>query len=189
MTPGVFSTATLLDRIVLRPEEQAVSWNQKTWMVVVAGCTLLALALYRRTPMAVSFVLASISLFGTVVVAFSAAGNSLLPLPHRYVLELNVALVLAITWLANAVVARALVRAASRLSRRLFVNYASSEEESVETSLDTARTSARATIRERISGTRHLGKRWSIAVVAGTVLIGGGAARDFLIDPWRLQPA
>src|SRR5229473_207412 len=135
MTPGVFSTATLLDRIVLRPEEQAVPWNQKTWMVIVAGCTLLALALYKRTPMAVSYLLASISLFGTVVVTFSAAGNALLPLPHRYVLELNVALVLAIAWLAT------------------------------------------------------LGKRWSIAVVAATFVIGGWAARDFLIDPWRLQPA
>jgi hypothetical protein len=135
MTAGVFSTATLLDRMVLRPEEQGGPWNQKTWMVIVAGCTLLALALYRRTPIAVSFMLASISLFGTVVVTFSATGNSLLPLPHRYVLELNVVLVLAIAWLAT------------------------------------------------------LGKRWSIAVVAATVVIGGWAARDFLIDPWRRQPA
>jgi hypothetical protein len=135
MTPSVFSTATLLDRMVLRPEEQAAAWNQKTWMVVVAGCTLLALALYKRTPMVVSYLLASISLFGIVVVTFSAAGNSLLPLPHRYVLELNVALVLAIAWLAT------------------------------------------------------LGKRCSMAVIAGTVLIGGWAARDFLIDPWRMQPA
>jgi hypothetical protein len=135
MTAGVFSTATLLDRMVLRPEEQDGPWNQKTWMVIVAGCTLLALALYRRTPIAVSFVLASISLFGTVVVTFSAVGNSLLPLPHRYVLELNVMLVLAIAWLAT------------------------------------------------------LSKRWRVAVLAGTVLIGGWAARDFLINPWRLQPA
>lgn len=135
MTPGVFSAATLLDRMVLRPEEHAVRWSQTTWMVVAAGCTLLALALYKRTPMAVSYVLASISLLGTVVVAFSLAGNSLLPLPHRYVLELNVALVLAIAWLAT------------------------------------------------------LRKRWSIAVLAGTVLIGGWMARDFLIDSWRLEPA
>jgi len=96
---------------------------------------LLALAIYKRTPMAASYLLGSISLFGIVVVTFTAAGNSLLPLPHRYVLELNVVLVLAIAWLVT------------------------------------------------------LGKRWSIAVVAVTVLIGGWAARDFLIDPWRLQPA
>jgi hypothetical protein len=135
MTAGAFSTATLLDRMVLRPEEQAVPWNQKTWIVIVAGCTLLAIAFYKRTPMAVSYLLASISLFGTVVATFSVAGNSLLPLPHRYVLELNAALVLAIAWLVT------------------------------------------------------LGKRWSIAVVAGTVLIGGWAARDFLLDPWRPQPS
>src|SRR5260370_31990344 len=60
MTPGVFGTATLLDRIVLRPEEQAVPWNQKTWMVIVVGCSLLALAFYKRTPIAASYLLASI---------------------------------------------------------------------------------------------------------------------------------
>src|SRR5260370_39507466 len=104
-------------------------------MVIVAGCTLLGLALYKRTPMAVSYLLASISLFGTVVVTLSAAGSSLLPLRHRYVLELNVALVLAIAWLAT------------------------------------------------------LGRRWRFAVVAAAVVIGGWATRDFLIDPWRVQPA
>jgi hypothetical protein len=135
MTPGVFSTTTVLDHVLLRPQDQAVPWNQTTWMVVVAGCTLLALALYKRTPMAVSFTLASISLFGTVVVTFSAAGNALLPLPHRYVLELNIVLVLAIAWLATG------------------------------------------------------GKGWSVAVFAGTALIGGWVARDFLIHPWAPQPA
>jgi hypothetical protein len=134
MTPGVFSTATLLDRMVLRPEEQALRWNPTTWMVVAGGCALLVLALYRRIPMAIGYLLSSISFFGTAVVAFSAAGNSLLPLPHRYVLELNVALVLAIAWFAT------------------------------------------------------LRQRWSIAVLAAIVIIGGWAARDFLIDPWRLQP-
>jgi hypothetical protein len=135
MTPGVFSTATLLDHMVLRPEEPAFPWNQKMWMIVVAGCMLLAFAFYSRTSPAVSYLLGSISLFGTVVLIFEAAGLSLLPLPHRYVLELNVALVLALAWLAT------------------------------------------------------LRKRWSIAVLAATVLIGGWAARDFLIDPWALQPA
>ena len=101
MTPGVFSTTTLLDRIALQQEEQAALWNQTTWMVVLIGCAALGFALYRRTPLAVSYLLASAALFGTVVLAFSLVGNYLLPLPHRYVMELNVALVLVITWLTT----------------------------------------------------------------------------------------
>src|SRR5712692_9362687 len=79
MTPGVFSTTTLLDRIALQQEEQAAPWNQTTWMVVLIGCAVLGFALYRRTPTAVSYLLASAALFGTVVLAFSLVGNYLLP--------------------------------------------------------------------------------------------------------------
>jgi hypothetical protein len=101
MTPGAFATTTLLDRIVLRTEELAAPWNQTTSLVVLAGCVILGLALFRRTPAALSYLLASVSLFGVVVVAFSLAGNYLAPLPHRYVMELNVTLVLLIAWLTT----------------------------------------------------------------------------------------
>src|SRR5258708_2202546 len=82
MTPGVFSTATLLDRMVLRPEEQAVSSNQKTWLVILAWSTLLPLALYKPTPMAGRCLLAAKLLFVVAVVTICAGRKSLRPAPR-----------------------------------------------------------------------------------------------------------
>jgi hypothetical protein len=47
-------------------------------------------------------VLALLAISGAVVVSYSATGNYLLPLPHRYIQEFNVGLVLAIGCLAAA---------------------------------------------------------------------------------------
>src|SRR5204862_7585264 len=58
MTPSVFTTTTLLDRIVLQREEQAAPWNTTTCIVLVPACVLLSFAFYRRVANAVRYLLA-----------------------------------------------------------------------------------------------------------------------------------
>jgi len=100
MTPGFFYATTLLNRMVLRHEATAAPWNARTWAILMCGAALVGAALWRRTPPVASFLASWLAILGTIVATFSLAGNYLVPLPHRYVMEFNVALVLAVASLA-----------------------------------------------------------------------------------------
>ncbi len=102
MTPGFFRATQFLNRVVLRHEQPSEPWNAYTWLILGCAAALVALSLWRKIPAAASFVLALAALAGVAPAALSGAGNYLVPLPHRYVLELNAALVLGIGWLLSA---------------------------------------------------------------------------------------
>ncbi len=102
ITPDCIYTTKLLDRVVLRHIQPSTPWSAVTGMVLAGAAVLLAIGLWPRIKPAVAFVLALLAISGAVVIAYSATGNYLLPLPHRYVQEFNVGLVLAIGCLAGA---------------------------------------------------------------------------------------
>jgi hypothetical protein len=100
ITPDCLYTTKLLDRVVLRHIQPSTPWNAITWTVLVGAALVLAISLWPRIKPAAAFVLALLAISGAVVISYSATGNYLLPLPHRYVQEFNVGLVLAIGCLA-----------------------------------------------------------------------------------------
>lgn len=102
VSPDSIYTTKLLDRIVLRNIQPSTPWNATTWMVLAGAAVLLAISLWPRVSPAAAFALALLAISGAVVVAYSLTGNYLLPLPHRYILEFNVGLVLAIGCLSAA---------------------------------------------------------------------------------------
>ena len=102
ITPDCIYTTKLLDRVVLRHIQPSTPWNGVTWMVLSGAAGVLAISLWPRIKPAAAFVLALLAISGAVVVSYSATGSYLLPLPHRYVQEFNVGLVLAIGCLAVA---------------------------------------------------------------------------------------
>jgi hypothetical protein len=100
ITPDCIYTTKLLDRVVLRHIQPSTSWNTVTLIVLAGAAILLAIGLWPRIQPAAAFSLALLAISGAVVVSYSATGNYLLPLPHRYLQEFNVGLVLAIGCLA-----------------------------------------------------------------------------------------
>jgi hypothetical protein len=102
VTPDCIYTTKLLDRVVLRHIQPSTPWNAVTWIVLAGAAVLLGVSLWPRLNAAAAFVLALLAISGAVVVSYSAAGNYLLPLPHRYIQEFNAGLVLAIGCLAAA---------------------------------------------------------------------------------------
>jgi hypothetical protein len=102
ITPDCIYTTKLLDRVVLRHIQPSTPWNVVTWMVLAGAAMVLAISLWRRINAAAAFALALLGISGAVVIAYSATGNYLLPLPHRYIQEFNVGLVLAIGCVAGA---------------------------------------------------------------------------------------
>ncbi|HTT63340.1 MAG TPA: IPT/TIG domain-containing protein [Bryobacteraceae bacterium] len=102
VSPDCIYTTKLLDRIVLRHIQPSTPWNAVTGMVLAGAAVLLAISLWPRIKPVAAFTLALLAISGAVVIAYSAAGNYLLPLPHRYIQEFNVGLVLAIGCLAAA---------------------------------------------------------------------------------------
>ena len=103
IAPGYFVSMSLLDRIALRHTLSAAPFNQTTWLILLAAVTLIGVSFWRRVSAPFALVLTWVALTGAVVVTFTLAGNYLLPLPHRYILELNVALVLGIGGLISLV--------------------------------------------------------------------------------------
>jgi hypothetical protein len=103
IAPGYFVSMSLLDRIALRHTFSAAPFNQTTWLILLAAVTLIGVSFWRRVSAPFALVLTWVALTGAVVVTFTLAGNYLLPLPHRYILELNVALVLGIGGLISLV--------------------------------------------------------------------------------------
>lgn len=102
ISPDCILTTKLLDRVVLRHIQPSTPWNAVTWMVLAGAAVLLAVSLWPRIRPAAAFTLALLAISGAVVIAYSLTGNYLLPLPHRYLQEFNVALVLAIGCFAAA---------------------------------------------------------------------------------------
>ena len=102
ITPDCIYTTKLLDRVMLRHIQPSTPWNGTTWIVLAGAAVLVAIGLWPRTNTAVAFVLALLAIAGAVVICYSATGNYLLPLPHRYVQEFNVGLVLAVGCVAAA---------------------------------------------------------------------------------------
>jgi hypothetical protein len=86
--------------VVLRHIQPSTPWNTVTVIVLAGAAILLAIGLWPRIQPAAAFSLALLAISGAVVVSYSATGNYLLPLPHRYLQEFNVGLVLAIGCLA-----------------------------------------------------------------------------------------
>jgi len=102
VTPDCIYTTKLLDFVVLRHIQPSTPWNALTWTVLAGAAMLLGVSLWSRIKPPAAFALALLAISGAAVVAYSAAGTYLLPLPHRYVMEFNVGLVLAIGCLAAA---------------------------------------------------------------------------------------
>jgi hypothetical protein len=101
ISPDCIYTTKLLDRVVLRHIQLSTPWNPVTWLVLAGAAALLAIGLWwPRLHPAAAFTLALVAISGAVVIVYSATGNYLLPLPHRYIQEFNVGLVLAIGCLA-----------------------------------------------------------------------------------------
>jgi hypothetical protein len=102
VSPDCIYTTKLLDRVVLRHIQPSMPWNGITAVVVAGAAVVLAVSLWPRIPAAAAFVLALLAVSGAVVISYSATGNYLLPLPHRYIQEFNVGLLLAIGCVAAA---------------------------------------------------------------------------------------
>ena len=102
ISPDCVYTTKLLDRVVLRNIQPSTPWNGITWMVLAGAAVVLAISLWPRIDRRAAFALALAAISGAVVVSYSLTGNYLLPLPHRYIQEFNVALILAIGCLAAA---------------------------------------------------------------------------------------
>jgi len=102
ITPGCIYTTKLLDRVVLRYIQPSTPLSRVTVVVLAVAAMVLAISLSRRIKPAAAFALALIAIAGAVVISYFATGNYLLPLPHRYVMEFNVGVVLSIGCLASA---------------------------------------------------------------------------------------
>ena len=102
ISPDCIYTTKLLDRVVLRHIQPSTPWNRVTWMVLAGAAVVIAVSLWPRIKPAAAFALALLAISGAVVISYSTTGNYLLPLPHRYIQEFNVGLVLATGCLAAA---------------------------------------------------------------------------------------
>lgn len=103
ITPDFVYTTKLLNQVMLRHSQPDAPWNATTWMVLAGAAVLLAASLWRRMSAAAAFAMALVAISGAVVISYAAAGNYLVPLPHRYAQEFNVGLVLALGCLVQAV--------------------------------------------------------------------------------------
>lgn len=106
LTPGYMLTTSLGNRVVLRhagliPTLPAAPWNRTTWMILLLAAAVLGLALWRRIAPESAFLLAWLAIAGAIVLAFALAGNTLLPIPNRYMLEFSAGLVMALAGLVS----------------------------------------------------------------------------------------
>lgn len=102
ISPDCIFTTKLLDRVVLRHIQPSTPWSGITTVVLAAAAVLVGVSLWPRIKASAAFALALFAITGAVVVSYSMTGNYLLPLPHRYIQEFNVALVLAVGCVAAA---------------------------------------------------------------------------------------
>jgi hypothetical protein len=101
ITPSYFVSSQLFNRIVWRHTIVAAPWNRTTWMILAVALAAIGFSFWRRVPSEFALVMVWTALSGLVVVSFMVAGNYLLPLPHRYLLELSAGLALLIAALLS----------------------------------------------------------------------------------------
>jgi hypothetical protein len=101
ITPGYMLSVSLANRVVLRHTLLVGPWNRITWIILALATVMLGLALWRRISPELAFLLAWLGIAGAVILAFTLAGSSLLPMAHRYMLEFNAGLVMAVTGLIS----------------------------------------------------------------------------------------
>jgi hypothetical protein len=101
ITPGYFVSSSLLNRVVLRHMSAAAPLNGTTWLILAGASMLIGLCFWRRIPARLALGLVWVALTGAVVLS-TLAGNTLLPLPNRYLLEFNAGMVVAAVGLVLA---------------------------------------------------------------------------------------
>ncbi len=103
MTPAYFASSRIYNRVVFRHTMLTAPWNRTTWIILSITLAVLAFSFWRRVPSELALVAVWTALSGLVVVAYLAAGNYLLPLPHRYLLELSAGTALLLAALLSMV--------------------------------------------------------------------------------------
>ena len=96
ITPGYSFSISLGSRVVSRHVLHAATWNRTTWIILLAAAVLLSLSFWRRIAPELAFLIAWVAIAGAIILAFTLAGSALLPMPHRYMLEFNAGLVMAV---------------------------------------------------------------------------------------------
>jgi hypothetical protein len=89
MTPAYFVSSSIYNRVVFRHTMLTAPWNHTTWIILAAALAVLAFSFWRRVPSELALVAVWTALSGLVVLCYLVAGNYLLPLPHRYLLEFS----------------------------------------------------------------------------------------------------
>jgi IPT/TIG domain len=125
MTPAYFASSRIYNRVVFRHSMLTAPWNRTTWMILAAALLVLVFSFWQRVPSELALVAVWTALSGLVVVSYLVAGNYLLPLPHRYLLELSAGLALLLATLlslapppSRAIVAAVLIATGAALSFR-----------------------------------------------------------------------
>jgi hypothetical protein len=125
MTPAYFVSSRWYNRVVFRHTMLTAPWNSTTWVILAAALAVLVLSIWKRVPSELALVAVWTALSGLVVVSYLVAGNYLLPLPHRYLLEFSAGLALLLAALLSlaphptrAVTAAVLIAAGAALSFR-----------------------------------------------------------------------
>lgn len=101
MTPAYFVSSRMYNRVVFRHTMLTAPWNRTTWLILAAALLVLALSFWRRVPSELALPAVWTALSGLVVLGYLIAGNYLLPLPHRYLLELSAGLALLLAALLS----------------------------------------------------------------------------------------
>lgn len=92
ITPAYFVSSSLLDRVVLRHVFSAEPITRATWFILIGAAILIGLSFLPRVPARLALPLVWSALTGAVVLS-TLAGNTLVPLPNRYLLEFNAGMV------------------------------------------------------------------------------------------------
>lgn len=100
MTPGFFLSTSVLNRVVLSHNIPLAPWNGAIWWIIAAAAAIAAAALW-RLPRTAGIIVCWTAVTGAIVVTYTLYNVAILPLPHRYMLEFNLCLVLAVTALLS----------------------------------------------------------------------------------------
>jgi hypothetical protein len=96
ITPSYFVASQLFNRIVWRHTTEAAPWTAVTWALLAAALLAVCLCFWKRIPPELA-----LPLVWTALAALVVIGNFLLPLPHRYLLELSAGLALLLAALLS----------------------------------------------------------------------------------------
>ncbi len=130
MTPAYFVSSRIYNRVVFRHTMLTAPWNRTTWIILAIALVVVMAATWRRVPSQLALVAVWTALSGLVVVSYLVAGNYLLPLPHRYLLEFSAGTALLLATLlslapprSRTIATAVLIAAGAALSFR-FVTHA-----------------------------------------------------------------